>query len=170
MPKIKIYNKIDEACKKYKIVQKSKNVKFIKLDEWLDKESDIFVNEIRNNKNYFLRYKRGQLIKVDFGVNVGSELSHTHFAIVLNSDDTIKNDNITVLPLTSKKGYKRVFLGDIVSKNYLSIKYLYDAYGMITQIKTISKKRILLNNCKYICEEDILQKIDNELIKYLIHN
>lgn len=81
------------------------------------------------------------MIKVDFGVNVGTELSHTHFAIVLNDDDTIKTDNLTVLPLTSKNGYKRIYLGDIVGSNNNSLKYQNITYGMITQIKTISKKK-----------------------------
>ena len=63
----------------------------------------------------YLRYDYGQIIKVDFGINIGTELSHTHFAIVLNQDDTIKTDNITVLPLTSKNGYKRINLGNLIN-------------------------------------------------------
>ena len=34
------------------------------------------------NKNYRV-YKRGTIVYVDFGVNVGYELSGNHFAIVL---------------------------------------------------------------------------------------
>ena len=78
-----------------------------------------------------MKYKRGQVIKVDFGVNIGSELSHTHFAIVLNSDDSTKNDNITVLPLTSKKGYKRINLGSLI-KDITSSKYDNNTYGIVT--------------------------------------
>lgn len=170
MYKTKLFDKIHEAFIKYNKVFHSENTKFKKLDNWLYKESSIFESEIDNNNYNFLKYKRGQLIKVDFGINIGTELSHTHFAIVLNSDDTTNNDNITVLPLTSKKGYKRFYLGNIVSKNYSSLKYLNNTYGMITQIKTISKKRILLNNYKYICNKEVLQKIDDELIKYLTYS
>ncbi len=43
-------------------------------------------------------------------------------------------------------------------------------YGMITQIKTISKKRILLNDKKYICDESILKKINIAIANYLIKN
>jgi len=165
-----IISKIDNACMKYKNIQKSGKIKFSKLDEWLEKESDIFEDEIKNKNGIFLRYKRGQLIKVDFGVNVGTEYSHTHFAIVLNSDDTKYTDNITVLPLTSKKGYKRVYLGDTVSNAFSSNKYKNSTYGVLTQIKTISKKRILLNNTKYICDEDTLKIIDEAIINYLTNN
>ena len=45
---------------------------------------------------------------------MGSELSNTHFAIVLNSDDNNEVDNITVIPLTSKKGYKRLYIGNVL--------------------------------------------------------
>ena len=130
-------NKIDLACNTFKKVQKSGFEKFNKLDEWLEKESNIFDGETQNIQNQFLKYKRGQILKIDFGVNVGTELSHTHFAIVINDDDTISTDNITVLPLTSKSGYKRVNLGHLIKNS----KYKNNVtYGIITQVKTISKK------------------------------
>ncbi len=101
-------NKIDIACNIFKKVNESGHSKFAKLDDWLEKESVIYNNEIQNLQPKYLKYKKGQLIKVDFGVNIGSELSHTHFAIVLNGDDTASTDNVTVLPLTSKDGYRRI--------------------------------------------------------------
>ena len=39
-------------------------------------------------------FKREEIIKVDFGINIGSELSNTYFAIVLNSDDNNDVDNL----------------------------------------------------------------------------
>lgn len=159
--------KIDTACKKFKIVQKSNYPKYLKLDEWLEKESNIFEDETKGTSYNYLKYKRVQLIKVDFGINIGTEISHTHYAIVLNSDDTIRNDNITVLPLTSKSGYKRINLGNIVMDNNKAIKYQNKTYGIITQIKTISKKRVLLNSKKTICDKFTMDKIQNALNDYL---
>lgn len=159
--------KIDTACKKFKIVQKSNYPKYLKLDEWLEKESNIFEDETKGTSYNYLKYKRGQLINVDFGINIGTEISHTHYAIVLNSDDTIRNDNITVLPLTSKSGYKRINLGNIVMDNNKAIKYQNKTYGIITQIKTISKKRVLLNSKKTICDKFTMDKIQNALNDYL---
>ena len=158
---------IDFACKKYKMVLNSKNTKFSKLDEWLDKESDIFVEETKTHSKTFLKYKRGQIVKVDFGVNVGTEMSHTHFAIALNDDDTRMTDNLTVVPLTSKNGYKRINLESLISGDFSSTKYQNTTYAYITQIKTISKKRILYSNKRIICGDDVLEKIDKEIIKYL---
>lgn len=167
---ITITDEIKKICEKFINIQNSGHKKFSKLKEWLKKESDLFEEEIKKNTRIFLRYKRGQIIKVDFGVNIGSELSHTHFAIVLNSDDTKYTDNVTVLPLTSKKGYKRIYLGNIISKTFNSDKYQNITYGAIPQIKTISKKRILLNNTKYTCNEKTLKKIDKSIVEYLTNN
>lgn len=164
---VKTENKIDIACDTFKKVHKSKITKFNKLDEWLEKESNFFDNEVKKTKIKYLRYIKGQIIKVDFGVNIGTELSHTHFAIVLNDDDTILTDNVTVLPLTSKNGYKRIYLGDLVSKKNTSSKYQNNSYGIVTQIKTISKKRILLNDKKYICDDKTMAKIKKAINEYI---
>ena len=168
----KALEKIENACDCYKWVYNQNKPKFLKLDEWLDKESAIFENEVLNNVSNFPKFKRGQIIKVDFGINIGSELSHTHFAIVLNGDDTLKNDNVTVVPITSKKGYKRVSLGKIL-KNvaFNTKKYNLESYAFITQIKTISKKRIFNDNIKkYVCDDYILDKLDNAIKEYLTNS
>jgi len=166
--KLKTINKIDEACNRYKKIQNTGISKFIKLDDWLNKESSIFESEISNNKKTMPKFQRGEIIKIDFGINIGSELSHTHFAIVLNSDDTFSNDNITIIPITSKNGYKRIPLGKILKKAMPKTeKYNLKCYAYLTQIKTISKKRIFNTNFTYICEDKILDLIDKNIINYL---
>lgn len=166
-----LIDKIDDACTKFKQVRKSKIKKFTKLDDWLNKEATIFINETQPLKKNFPNFKRGEIIKVDFGVNIGTELSHTHFAIVLNNDDTNSNDNITVLPISSKNGYKRIALGKILKEAIPNTKkYNLYCYGMITQIKTISKKRIFKEKIKYICNSEILDKIDKCIINYLTNS
>lgn len=54
------------------------------------------------DKNY-KKYERGTIVKVDFGVGIGSEMSQIHFAIVLNNYDNYRNNILTVVPLTSTK-------------------------------------------------------------------
>lgn len=85
---------------------KKKPYKFAYLDEWLLKNSKLLLTEAKEyetktNQTY-KTYKRGTIIKVDFGVNLGSEMSQVHFAIVLNNYDNPKNNILTVVPLTSK--------------------------------------------------------------------
>ena len=158
--------KIDESCTNYKNTYKTYHFKFLKLGDWLQKESTIFQKEANNSRDNKPKFKRGEIIKVDFGINIGSELSNTHFAIVLNNDDNTSVDNITVIPLTSKNGYKRLYLGNIlecIDKN----RYNKKTYALITQITTISKKKVFHNNIKYYCNSNLLELIDKEIIKFL---
>lgn len=76
-------------------------------------------------------------------------------------------DNITVVPLTSKAGYRRINLGNLVSQKYSSSKYKNNSFAIITQIKTISKKRVLENNNKIMCSENVLSKLDKAIKSYL---
>ncbi len=158
--------KIDDSCTNYKYAYNTEHPKFIKLGNWLEKESTIFKNESKNIIQKKPNFKRGEIIKVDFGINVGSELSNTHFAIVLNDDDNNSVDNITVLPLTSKKGYKRLYLGNLL-KPFNNMRYNKKTYALITQITTISKTRIFYDNIKCSCDSDTLELIDNEVINFL---
>ena len=159
-------NKIDIACNTFKKVHKSGFEKFNKLDEWLEKESNIFQNELIPNEKTFKKLARGQVVKVDFGINIGSEICYTHFAIVLNKNDSIYSDSITILPITSKYEKNRVNLGKLLHKIYPnSTKYNLTCYANLTQIRTISKTRMFQDKKNYICNKDILDKIDKKIIE-----
>lgn len=158
--------KIDESCRDYKYAYNSKHKKFLKLGNWLKKESSIFKNETKNKIYNNPNFKQGEIIKVDFGINIGSELSNTHFAIVLNSDDNNNVDNITVLPLTSKPGYKRIFIGNILKPFTNNKKYQKNSYALITQVTTISKKKIFKDNIRCYCDNEILKKLQKEIVDF----
>lgn len=76
--------KIKDSSKRYQYVYESNNNKFSKMGNWLEKESTLFKKEVDGKKTNKPNFRRGEIIKVDFGINLGSELSNTHFAIVLN--------------------------------------------------------------------------------------
>lgn len=107
--KIREKIKLDRAYINYhKIIDKKLPYKFSYLDEWTLKKSKKLLEETeqfenQNEVNYRI-YNRGTLIKVDFGVGLGSEMSQVHFAIVLNNYDNNRNNILTVVPLTSKEG------------------------------------------------------------------
>lgn len=50
-----------------------------------------------------ISYKRGDIIKVGFGFNVGSEYGGLHYAIVLDNKNDHSSSTVTVIPLTSIK-------------------------------------------------------------------
>lgn len=159
--------KIDDSNINYKYAYNSKFIKFNWLGNWLEKQSTIFKSEANKKKNNKPNFKRGEIIKVDFGINIGSELSNTHFAIVLNSDDNNSVDNITVLPLTSKKGYKRLYLGNLLKSFKNDKKYNKDSYALITQITTISKNKIFKDNIRCYCDKNTMDIINKEIVDFL---
>ena len=159
--------KIESSCVNYKNAYNSNHPKFTWLGNWLEKESKIFKNEANKKISNKPNFKRGEIIKVDFGINIGSELSNIHFAIVLNSDDNNSVDNITVLPLTSKPGYKRLYLGNLLKPFIEDKRYNKNTYALITQITTISKKKIFNDDIRFSCNKETLELINKEIINYL---
>lgn len=54
-----------------------------------------------------IRYKRGDILQVEFGYRIGRELGGRHYAVVIDVKNDLKSDTITVIPLTSlKASYK----------------------------------------------------------------
>lgn len=49
------------------------------------------------------RYKRGEIIKVHLGFNVGSEEGGLHYAVVLDKNNPKSSPVVTIVPLTSVK-------------------------------------------------------------------
>ncbi|EGO9233229.1 type II toxin-antitoxin system PemK/MazF family toxin [Enterococcus faecalis] len=95
--------------------------KYKYLPTWL-KNKSLYLNRERCNcaKQYRV-YKRGSIVYVDFGINVGYELSGNHFAIVVNNHDNPKNGVLSVIPLSSKDKKNYLPLGPII--NLSSIKH-----------------------------------------------
>lgn len=119
--------KLNKSYLNYReIIEKNLPYKFSYLDESLLKESRKLLvesNMFHDNKNIQCNYRiypRGTIIKVDFGVNLGSEMSQVHFAIVLNNYDNNRNNVLTVLPLTSKKGKFNLNLGLLISEELIN--------------------------------------------------
>ena len=55
------------------------------------RESKTLLHETKIRPKYYKKYYRGEIIKVHFGINAGSEFSGDHFAIVISEKDTIRN-------------------------------------------------------------------------------
>lgn len=121
----------DEANHNFKLVKRSGQKKFQYLDKWTYKKSRHLINEINFPKANKKVYKRGAIIYVDFGVNIGGEFSGPHFAIVLNKKDNKANEKITVVPLTSHLHDHTVKLSNTVTEN--SIQYLENSLNELSE-------------------------------------
>lgn len=107
------------------IINKGLPYKFSYLDDWLLKKSKLLNDEasvleqklqspLNTQTPNYKTYKRGTIVKVDFGIGIGSEMSQIHFAIVLNNYDNPKNNILTVIPLTSKPSKFNTYLGTLI--------------------------------------------------------
>lgn len=74
-----------------------------KLSYWI-KDWTTFLNyETEFKPSSLRRYKRGEIIKVHLGFNIGSEEGGLHYAIVLDKNNSRNSPVVTVVPLTSVK-------------------------------------------------------------------
>jgi len=116
------------------------------------------------------RYKRGDVVYVDFGFNVGNEYGGVHYAAVLEVNNHKGNGNIIVIPLTSLDADKTK---EDVSANdlYLGSDILpWTQYGTVakpSQIRAVSKMRIvkpLKKGDNWVrLKDEHLEMIDNRL-------
>lgn len=71
---------------------------------------------MQEKKMKYQRYKRGQIVLIDFSPSMGSELRGKHFAIVITKKDSPNNGILTVIPLSSKEKPYYLDIGNFVSK------------------------------------------------------
>lgn len=134
--------------------------KFDSFEAWEYRRSQrlLYETTLENNKKY-KRFPRGSIIKVDFGVNIGSEFSEQHFAITLSKQDGIYDNTVIVVPLTSKKHKTSVNLGKLISDSY--VKSLQEKLEKLQE----EIQEIDIENCefnpKYISEVKEIKKVLN---------
>lgn len=134
---------------------------------------------MQEKKMKYQRYKRGQIVLIDFSPSMGSELRGKHFAIVITKKDSPNNGVLTVIPLSSKEKPYYLDIGNFVSKQVypqlLNItRELYTALAiwihlmkMNTTLKTFKKSSIMLMNLKK-SQTYTLTRIKNHLHWYKI--
>lgn len=75
-----------------------------------------------------IAYKRGNIVKLNFGFNIGSEYGGLHYGIVLDNENNHNSPVITVIPLTSVKVGKELHKNsvDLGNEIYRTLKLKYD--------------------------------------------
>lgn len=156
----------DEANSRFKeLIDENKNhyaEKFCHLPYWLDEVSYYFMREsddkLPNNYYYF---KRGSIIRVNFGVNEGSEFSNLHFAIVLDKKDSQYKRTLTVLPLTSKQKAGRYSLGKEVFNQTTTVLNRYINEQHIAVLKISDEREAYAKKVEEI--DSHIHKLENKL-------
>ena len=145
-------------------LEKNNPSKLNKICYWIND----YVNYLKREDNFhpetLIRYKRGDIIKVNFGFRVGAEFGGLHYCIVLDNDNSPKAQTITVLPLSSLKDgvdihklpRDRIYLG-----NELSDQIIDKADKLIDKWEENRQKANQAFNNKNISSEE-LNKISSE--------
>lgn len=132
------------------------------LSYWFEDFCKYNLAEEKFNPRLLKRYKRGSVIKVNLGFNVGNEEGGLHYCIVLDKSNALSSGTLTVIPLTSKKENKQynnstVNLGNEI---YLNLKKICDnAYLNQKILDSNPQKSDFDINLKYF------EKLQNEILK-----
>ena len=97
------------------------------ISYWLKDYVRMINYEEKFNPTRNIAYKRGNIIKLNFGFNIGSEYGGLHYAVVLDKHNAHHSPVVTVVPLTSIKQDKtihenNIFLGNDIYR-LLKIKH-----------------------------------------------
>lgn len=136
------------------------------LVEWIHKWAALLRNEKtfpRNRLPNLPYYKRGDVIRVEFGFNVGVEFGGIHYAVVVEENNNKKSEHVVVVPLTSRTSGKAVFKNDVLLGNVIND---VATVAKPNQIRVISKMRIKRKKIARLSGKQ-LQLIDDQLKEIL---
>lgn len=171
--------KLDELGKEWTEVNYKQAVL---LSYWYeDYERFLRKEEHFKSQNRYFKYKRGQILFVNFGYRVGHELGGNHYCVVVSKNDTIHSGNISVIPLRSFKNkintkfqvdleYSLQFsIMNVLNKSLKKLENINESIKNITRIL----KYILSNNNKdYILDslDNLISECEDKNILNLIEN
>ena len=145
-----------------KLPAKKQNI----LTSWIVSWSYYLEKESSFNPDKLLYYKRGDILYIDFGFNIGNEYGGIHYAAVIENNNNKRNGNIVVIPLTSLASGKTVadipktdlYIGDNI------IPWTDSAtVAKPNQIRTISKMRIV----KPVTVNDKIARLDGNQLNLI---
>lgn len=171
---------------KYNITQEKifKNIKknLVNLDPdlclqylfWLEKKTAYFRQSVLK-VSYGAQpdnIQRGDIVWVEFGVNIGNELSDIftkgHYALVWALD----LGNVVVIPLTSRNSYNSKLCLDLGVIKGLNDDGLTRSYLKLDAIRSISKRRIgrmpNKREGKLVLSEKQLNKVKDHIYNYFV--
>lgn len=116
-------------------------------------------------------YKRGDIVHVHFGFNVGNEQGGTHYAVVVDNNNNKASGCVVVVPISSIDAGKtldslhgsEVYLGRIIPNSDT------ESYAQPLQIRCVSKLRIIKpksdNDTSYILSAEQMDMIDSKIVE-----
>lgn len=149
------------------------------ISYWINDYVNMISFEEKFSPTKNIAYKRGDVIKVAFGFNVGSEFGGLHYAVVIDNVNDHSSPVITVVPLTSKTNpkpmhHKNVDLGNDLYINLirkykllsdeldsrLNERYIY--IQTLDVLLTEAEKATSKTDPRYLDSLELLERIKKE--------
>lgn len=83
------------------------------ISYWLKDFQQYILQEKTFDASKIKAYKRGDVVKVNLGFNVGSEQGGLRYAIILDKNNKHNANTVTVVPLSSQKNTKEIYERDV---------------------------------------------------------
>jgi mRNA-degrading endonuclease toxin of MazEF toxin-antitoxin module len=112
------------------------------------------------------RYRRGDIVYVDFGLNIGNEYGGVHYAAVLEANNHKKSGNIIVIPLTSLDADKTkddIHAADLFLGCGIIPWTPYATIAKPAQVRAVSKMRII----KPLKKDDKRARLNDEYLEMI---
>lgn len=161
--------RLDESFNKH--IELSEYKKSHILAYWINDFAEYHDEERTFDSTSLKVFKRGDIIKVNLGFNIGKELGGLHYCVVISKLDSPYSNTLNIIPLTSFKEnmiYNRktcIDLGDELY-NLLSNKFtleLSNLNSMISKVKKLSSED-QMEILRIIGQKsDYLKKIKDEI-------
>jgi mRNA-degrading endonuclease toxin of MazEF toxin-antitoxin module len=139
------------------------------LSRWIDTWGTYIDFEKNFEPNRLKSYKRGEIIHIHLGYNVGNEEGGTRFAVVVENENEKNNGIITVIPISTLGNgqtaenlhHSEVYLGKIIPGSN------EESRALLLHIRGISKIRIIkpkkASHVVYKLSDEKLTEIDNRI-------
>ena len=108
-PNSKSHQKLNSILSKYSKSNDTKlNKKANLLSYWLVDYLKMIEKEQSFDPHRLKKYKRGDILKVNLGFNIGHEEGGLHYTVVVSNTNANSSDLLTVVPLTSLKTNSKI--------------------------------------------------------------
>lgn len=132
------------------------------ISYWLQSYVDYIQQEETFDSTKLKSYKRGDIVKLNFGFNVGSEYGGLHYGIVINNHNPRNSSVLTVIPLTSHKDDSPIHDNDVFLGNelYRNLKLKYD-----TLSQNLQKEKDEITRMSYLFDS-MIKAVDENLLSF----
>jgi mRNA-degrading endonuclease toxin of MazEF toxin-antitoxin module len=115
------------------------------FEQWLHTWSTYIKNEREFDPTRLRTYKRGEIVHLHLGYNVGSEEGGPRYAVVVENDNARRSKVVVIVPLSTLENnqskdslhHSEVYLGKIIPGSDK------ESYALPLHIRGISKMRII---------------------------